>query len=175
MKFKSIVLLFLVILFSSFSLFAQQLQPNNDISPRSLQLTRVDFNSCFQVLNNTSNSELKLRVVDRSMIRENICTKGLNAYTSPVFYKETASFRDERLVLTKEGMKAKGIAQNVSINFAGRSADTFFLKVQINDQPEQLVRMKESDVAFVPAGFLDPNDKKTQAYFAMEINFHDSK
>lgn len=155
----------------AFSMFLSAQQSTvKSLKINSMNDAQVVFNSCFQVVEQTT--DMKMKNVNRSEFSLNSCTRGLNGYTSPLTYQENTSFRQQRMIYTKAGWKPTGIRQNVNVVFKGVSADAVILAVTINDQAEQFVALRPNETAFVPASLLDPNDKQTAAYFVVSANLY---
>ena len=179
MKLKLIMSSFFVVLLLSLSSLAQK-SPVSSVIPSPLQQTRVDFRGCFYLDNDSVDSPQLLKNIEVSKsdpwkIQSKICKEDkLGAYIIPVFHRQSADFRNEEIEISNEGILKPRMSKNVSVKYNGRSGNVFFLVVKINNQPEQNISLKESEIAFVPAGLLDPENQKSRAYLAVSVKFFDS-
>ena len=82
------------------------------------------------------------------------------------FFGETATMNEDKIILKNNKIKTVGLRQNLKVTYNGYTADTLFFSVRINDQSEQIVLVKENEVAFVAAGLLDSKNAKSHGYLA---------
>lgn len=137
---------------------------------------RVDFISCFYFDKNTS-KDVKIMnsaEIDLAKLKNAGCYgKKLNAYSSPVLYRDSATFKDQRLDWIDGRYQPRGLMQNMRVKFNGRSADTLFVTVTINDQPDRQISIRENETALIPAGLLNATDRNSNAMVAFKLKFHD--
>lgn len=163
MKFTTLLLITLIA--GASSVFAQQDFPL--LSSNKM----IAFESCFYYAPKKSSAVPKMSLVQFNELnaKQKVCDNSLSQYKMPVSFDSTAMMNTDRSGYKDGQTVAMGTRQNLAVRYQGQSADTHFLTVKINDGKETLVQIKDDEVAFLPAGLLDRENRQSHAYLAFTV------
>ena len=157
----------LSLIFCSFAVLSAQTEPEK----KSAQMLQVALRGCFYFAPNTDGRKnISVINAEKTKIQSQICDKErLSTYTGVVLLNNTFTIKNGKITVRNDKIIPLGLTQNVEISFLEKSADSYSLTVKINENEKLSLTMKENELAFLPAGWLDAENPASAAYFVLSI------
>jgi len=87
--------------------------------------------------------------------------------------RNPAKWGHGNMIVEKNGAYSKigylGIRQNIEISYVTFDKEEVIINLKFNDEPLRQIKARKNSVQVIPVGLLDPTNKKTNGYLALQF------